>query len=165
VIRLREFNALDDAAAAALLRPCLDVDRWVAEVVQGRPYASAEDLFSKARTAADPFTAAELEAALAHHPRIGEQADGGTAEAALSRSEQANLALDDDVQRQLAEGNRAYEQRFGRVFLIRAAGRSTTEILDKLQTRLGNSPDTEDEVVADQLRQIALIRLAGVVSK
>ena len=108
---------------------------------------------------------AELEAALAHHPRIGEQADGGSTEAALSRSEQASLAIDDDVQRQLAEGNRAYEQRFGRVFLIRAAGRSSTEILDKLQTRLGNSPDTEDEVVADQLRQIALIRLAGLVSK
>ena len=165
MIGLRELNALDDTAAAALLRPCLDVDRWVAELVQGRPYASAEDLFATARTAADPFTAAELEAALAHHPRIGERADGGSAEAALSRSEQAGLTLDDDVQRQLVEGNQAYEQRFGRVFLIRAAGRSSTEILDKLQARLVNSPDTEDEVVADQLRQIALIRLAGVVSK
>jgi 2-oxo-4-hydroxy-4-carboxy-5-ureidoimidazoline decarboxylase len=165
VIGLRQFNALDDAAAAALLRPCLDADRWVAELVEGRPYASAEELFATARTAAHPFTAAELEAALAHHPRIGERAPGGSAEAALSRSEQSSLALDDDVQRQLVEGNRAYEQRFGRVFLIRAAGRSSTEILDKLQTRLGNSPDTEDEVVADQLRQIALIRLAGVVSR
>ena len=141
---MREFNALDDAAAAALLRPCLDVDRWVTEVVQGRPYASPDDLFATARAAADPFTAAELEAALAHHPRIGERADGGSAEAALSRSEQAGLTLDDDVQRELAEGNRAYEKRFGRVFLIRAAGRSSTEILDKLQTRLGNDPETED---------------------
>jgi 2-oxo-4-hydroxy-4-carboxy-5-ureidoimidazoline decarboxylase len=165
VIGLREFNALDDAAAAALLRPCLDVDRWVAKLVAGRPYASVEELFATARTAAHPFTAAELEAALAHHPRIGEQAPGASAEAAMSRSEQSSLALDDDVQRQLVEGNRAYEQRFGRVFLIRAAGRSSTEILDKLQIRLGNNPDTEDDVVADQLRQIALIRLAGVVSK
>ena len=165
MISLREFNALDDAAAAALLRPCLDVDRWVTEIVQARPYPSPDDLFATARAAADPFTAAELEAALAHHPRIGERADGRSAEAALSRSEQAALTLDDDVQQQLAEGNRAYEKRFGRVFLIRAAGRSSTEILDKLQTRLKNDPHTEDEVVADQLRQIALIRLAGVVSR
>ena len=165
MIRLREFNALDEAAAAALLRPCLDVDRWVTELVQGRPYPSAEELFATARAAADPFTAAELEGALAHHPRIGEQANGRSAEAGLSRSEQAGLALDDDVQHRLAEGNRAYEHQFGRVFRIRAAGRSSTEILDKLQSRLGNDPDTEDEVVADQLRQIALIRLAGVVSK
>lgn len=164
MIRLHEFNALDDAAAAALLRPCLDVARWVTEIVQGRPYPRTDDLFAAARAAANPFTGAELEAAVAHHPRIGEQARGGSAEAGLSRSEQAGLALDDDVQQQLTEGNRAYEQRFGRVFLIRAAGRSSTEILDKLQTRLGNDPDTEDEVVADQLRQIALVRLAGVVS-
>ena len=164
MIRLRAFNQLDVDAAAALLRPCLDVDRWVDEIVSGRPYASMDDLLAAARAAANPLTGAELEAALAHHPRIGEQARGASAEAGLSRSEQAGLALDDDVQRRLAEGNRAYEQRFGRVFLIRAAGRSSTEILDKLQSRLGNDPDTEDEVVADQLRQIAIVRLAGVVS-
>ena len=164
MISLHQFNALDDAGTAALLRPCLDVDRWVADIVNGRPYPSADDLFTAARAAANPFTGAELEAALAHHPRIGEQARGDTAEAGLSRAEQAGLTLDNDIQRQLAEGNRAYEQRFGRVFLIRAAGRSSTEILEKLQTRLGNDPDTEDEVVADQLRQIALVRLAGVVS-
>lgn len=164
MIRLHEFNRLEDAAAAALLRPCLDVDRWVTEIVQDRPYPRTDDLFATARAAANPFTGAELEAALAHHPRIGEQARGGSAEAGLSRSEQAGLALDDDVQQQLTEANLAYETRFGRVFLIRAAGRSSTEILDKLQTRLSNDPDTEDDVVADQLRQIALVRMAGVVS-
>ncbi len=164
MIRLREFHGLDDESAAALLRPCLDVDRWVGTIVAGRPYRTADDLFATARAAASPFTGAELEAALAHHPRIGEQATGGSAEAGLSRSEQAGLTLDDHVQQQLVEGNRAYERRFGRVFLIRAAGRSSTEILDKLQTRLNNDPDTEDEVVADQLRQIALVRLAGLVS-
>lgn len=165
MIRLREFNALEDAAAAAMLRPCLDVDRWVTEIVEGRPYASADDLFATARTAAHPFTGSELEAALAHHPRIGDKARGGSAEAGLSRSEQSGLALDDAVQARLTEGNQAYERRFGRVFLIRAAGRSSTEILDKLQTRLTNDAQTEDEVVADQLRQIALVRLAGAFSK
>ena len=164
MIRLRAFNQLDAAEAAALLRPCLDVDRWIGEIVAGRPYASADDLLATARAAAKPFTGAELEAALAHHPRIGERARGGSAEAGLSRSEQAGLALDGDVEEQLAEGNGAYERRFGRVFLIRAAGRSSTEILHHLKTRLRNDPDTEDEVVADQLRQIALVRLAGAVS-
>lgn len=162
--RLEDFNRLSPAEAAALLRPCLDVDRWIDQVVESRPYPSDEDLLATARAAASPFTAAELEGALAHHPRIGERAGGGTREAGLSRSEQAGLALDDDVQQRLAEGNRAYEQRFGRVFLIRAAGRSSEEILDQLQARLGHDPDTEDEVVAEQLRQIALVRLAGAVS-
>ena len=162
---LSTFNACDPADAAALLRPCLDVDRWIDEIVDARPYASIDDLFGAARGAANPLTGPELEAALSHHPRIGEQARGGSAEAGLSRSEQATLDLDVDVQRRLVEGNQAYEGRFGRVFLIRAAGRSSSEILDQLQVRLGNDLDTEDGVVADQLRQIALVRLAGVVGR
>ena len=43
----------------------------------------------------------------------------------------------------LAEGNREYEKRFDRVFLIRAAGRSSAEILAELHRRLGNDDETE----------------------
>lgn len=162
--RLADFNALSADHATELLRPCLDVDRWVTEIVHGRTYPSIDDLFATARSAAHPLTGAELKDALAHHPRIGDRADGASPEAHLSRSEQASLSLDEDVQRQLDEGNRAYEQRFGRVFLIRAAGRSSQQILTSLRARLDNDAETEDQVVADQLRQIALVRLAGTVA-
>ena len=37
VIRLHRFNQLDAAAAAALVRPCLDVDRWVTDIVSRPP--------------------------------------------------------------------------------------------------------------------------------
>ena len=161
---LDEFNSLDAEQAAQLIRPCLDVERWVQGVVTGRPYADVHQLLAQARQVADPFRADELAAALAHHPRIGDRAAGSSSEAALSRSEQAGLTLDDDIQRRLAEGNRAYEERFDRVFLIRAAGRSSEEILAQLETRLANDIDTEDVIVADQLRQIAVLRLSGLVT-
>lgn len=163
-MEVRAFNEMDAEQAESLVRPCLDVDRWVTDIVEGRPYSSLEDLFGRVRSAAHPFEGVELAAALAHHPRIGEQAGGSSLEADLSRVEQASLALDDNILRQLAEGNRAYEQRFGRVFLIRAAGRSSAEILGNLRARLDNDVATEDEVVADQLREIAMTRLAGLVS-
>ncbi len=158
---LTEFNAAGRAAAAALVRPCLDIDRWVDTLVAGRPYADIDAVLEVAGTAADPFSEGELASALQHHPRIGERAEGATAEADLSRSEQSAVSDDADVQRRLAEGNRAYEARFGHVFLIRAAGRSSEEILAALQDRLGNSPETEKQIMADQLRQIALLRLEG----
>lgn len=163
-IGLKQFNSAPGEAAADVLRPCLDVERWIAGVVGGRPYAVLDDLLAAARTVADPFTPAEIERALAHHPRIGERARGDSKEAGLSRGEQSGLRLDDDVQRRLAEGNAAYERRFDRVFLIRAAGRSSEQILDQLTTRLGNDDETESAVVADQLRQIAVLRLQGAVS-
>lgn len=159
---LTEFNEADPAEAAAAVRPCLDVDRWVNEVVDGRPYSAVEAAVSVAASAADPFTDDELTAALSHHPRIGERASGSTAEASLSRAEQSGVSTDADVQRRLVEGNRAYEKRFGHVFLIRAAGRSSGEILEALQERLTNDPETEKSIMADQLRQIAVLRLQGV---
>lgn len=160
-----QFNAASAGEAADLLRPCLDVDRWVSAVVAGRPYADREQLLATAESAADPLTAREVDAALAHHPRIGERARGESPEAGLSRGEQAGLSMDDDLTRRLADGNAEYERRFDRVFLIRAAGRTMPEILDQLTRRLGNDEQTEAAVVADQLRQIAVLRLKGVVSQ
>jgi 2-oxo-4-hydroxy-4-carboxy-5-ureidoimidazoline decarboxylase len=68
------------------------------------------------------------------------------------------------VARALAEGNAAYEKRFDRVFLIRAAGRSADEILQELRRRLRNDDETEREETVTQLREIALLRLRQVVS-
>jgi 2-oxo-4-hydroxy-4-carboxy-5-ureidoimidazoline decarboxylase len=159
---LTGFNEAEPAAAAAAVRPCLDVDRWVDAVVNGRPYADVETAVAVARSAADPFTEDELTTALSHHPRIGERASGATAEASFSRAEQSGVSADAEVQSRLVEGNRAYEKRFGHVFLIRAAGRSSEEILAALEERLTNDPETEKSIMADQLRQIAVLRLQGV---
>ena len=164
-MRLEAFNRADREEAIAALRPCLDIDRWCAEVADARPFGSVDELVAWAEVAASPFTAAEVEGALAHHPRIGERAAGADAEAAMSRAEQAGVDPDDaEIAAALAAGNRAYEERFGRVFLIRAAGRSAREMLDALTERLGHTPAEEELVVAEQLREIAVLRLKGLVA-
>ena len=112
----------------------------------------------------NPFTDAEVEAALAHHPRIGERAAGNSAEARLSQSEQATLGTPDPaVAAAIAEGNRSYEEKFGQVFLIRAAGRSREEILAALNARLAHTPEEEQLVIGQQLREIAVLRLEGLI--
>lgn len=162
---LEEFNALPAPEAQERIRPALDVPRWIDAVVAARPHADPEALLETARTAAEPLTEDEVEQALAHHPRIGDRAEGASAEAALSRSEQSAVDPDDAaLQQALREGNLAYEERFGRVFLIRAAGRGPQEILEALRTRLEHDESTERAVVAEQLRQIALLRLQGMIS-
>ncbi|WP_421014462.1 2-oxo-4-hydroxy-4-carboxy-5-ureidoimidazoline decarboxylase [Glutamicibacter creatinolyticus] len=162
-MELAVFNSLDNSEAADVLRPCIDIDRWVNELIAARPFTDVGDLTQAAERSANPFTAQEIEAALAHHPRIGERAAGESAEAKLSRNEQAALNLDEDVNARLIEANRAYEERFSRVFLIRAAGRTTEEILAECQRRLGNDDDTELREVAEQLRAIAVLRLSNAV--
>ncbi|UUZ57934.1 2-oxo-4-hydroxy-4-carboxy-5-ureidoimidazoline decarboxylase [Nocardioides sp. B-3] len=106
------------------------------------------------------------EQALARHPRIGERADAAKHDAAFSRSEQAGVDRTDvDVARRLAEGNRAYEQRFGRVFIIRAAGRDAPEIPAELRRRLDHSDEAERAETIEQLTQIAVLRNREALSR
>ena len=160
-----DLNSLDDAAAAEFLRPALDIPRWIDELVAARPFAGREQLLQTAATAAAPFTLDEIDRALTHHPRIGDRAEGDGAEAELSRSEQSGIDPEDAaLQRELRARNVAYEERFGRVFLIRAAGRTPAQILDALDDRMGNDDERELEIIADQLRQIAVGRLEGMTA-
>ncbi|GGD66901.1 2-oxo-4-hydroxy-4-carboxy-5-ureidoimidazoline decarboxylase [Microbacterium murale] len=161
---LEQFNLAERGDAVTALRPCIDVTRWCEDIVDRRPYESVDSLVVAAAQAADPFTTEEIDSALAHHPRIGERAGGDSREATLSRSEQAGVDPSDaDVQQALREGNLTYEERFGRVFLIRAAGRTAAEILSSLRERLQHDPDSEERIIAGQLREIALLRLRGTI--
>ena len=162
-MQLQEFNDMTAAQAAEAVRPCGDIDRWVDGVVAGRTYDGVADLLARADELARAWTPAEVEKALADHPRIGERHAGTGASARMSGSEQAGVDPQDaEIQRRLAEGNAAYEERFDRIYLVRAAGRSAEEILALLDQRLGNDPDTEIAVTSGQLREIALLRLEGL---
>ncbi|WP_166970121.1 2-oxo-4-hydroxy-4-carboxy-5-ureidoimidazoline decarboxylase [Brevibacterium atlanticum] len=162
---LAEFNRLPAEAARTVLRPCLDVDRWIDAVVAARPFSDLDSALTSAREDAAPLSSDEIATALSHHPRIGEKAKGESAEAAHSSREQAGLGtLEADVQSRLAAGNAAYEKRFDRVFLIRAAGRSPEEILSELDRRMDNSAADEEAEVGDQLIQIAALRLEGILA-
>jgi 2-oxo-4-hydroxy-4-carboxy-5-ureidoimidazoline decarboxylase len=162
-VALSEFNAAPAPRATAWLSACCDVPSWVAAVRDGRPYAEAADALGVADEAARGLTAAEVDRALAAHPRIGDRATGPEREAAWSRQEQSGVVHDADTQEQLRKANAAYEERFGRVFLICATGLTAAEILADLRARLGNDEATEAVVVADELRKIALLRLAKVL--
>lgn len=162
---LIEFDRLPEREAREVVRPCLDVERWIDAVTAARPFGTVESALESARTAASPLTPEEIGQALTHHPRIGEKASGDSAEAAHSSREQAGLGtLDGSVEERLRAGNAAYEERFDRVFLIRAAGRSPEEILDELDRRMTNSDDDELAEVGRQLIEIAVLRLEGILA-
>jgi 2-oxo-4-hydroxy-4-carboxy-5-ureidoimidazoline decarboxylase len=160
-VLLDQFNT----APAEELRPdllaCCDVPAWADTVLEGRPYDDLDALVATADKAARGFDAADVDRALARHPRIGERAAGQDTGSRWSRQEQSGV--DADAQEALVEGNRAYEDRFNRVFLICATGLSAEQILTDLRRRLGNDDATEAAVVADELRKIALLRLRKLV--
>lgn len=157
---LATFNEQPAEVARARLLVCLDVPRWADAVAAARPYSDLGQLEEAMVAASATISDEELERALARHPRIGERADAASHDAEHSIREQSGVDRGDaDVVRALAEGNRAYEERFGRVFIVRAAGRSGPEILDHLRHRLDNSDELERAATIDQLTQIAVLRM------
>ncbi|TDN90973.1 2-oxo-4-hydroxy-4-carboxy-5-ureidoimidazoline decarboxylase [Microbacterium sp. BK668] len=164
-MELSQFNDLGTAQAAEVVRVWAAIPGWTDAVVAGRPYSTVDALAAFAAGAARRWTRDDLDAALARHPRIGEQPAGSGDEAAASRAEQAAMSTAaEEVARAIAEGNAAYEERFGRVFLIRAAGRSPEEILAELRRRLAADDESEASEALDQLAQIALLRLRSTVT-
>jgi 2-oxo-4-hydroxy-4-carboxy-5-ureidoimidazoline decarboxylase len=137
-----------------VLLGCLFVPRWADDVLAGQPYADKDALLAAADRAARELSDEELDQALSGHPRIGERGQ------AQSRQEQSGVDPSQvETAARLAAGNAAYEERFGRVFLIRAAGRDGAEILAELDRRLRNDDETERDETVDNLRQITLLRL------
>jgi len=160
------FNEMDEDVARDRLLTCLDVPRWADELLAARPFDDLEQLEARITDVAATMSDEELERALARHPRIGERADATKHDASHSSREQSGVdRADTDIVRQLEDGNRAYEERFGRVFIIRAAGRDAREILAQLRIRLDNSDDIERAETINQLTQIALLRNRETLSR
>ncbi len=157
---LDRLNVAEAAEAERELLACCASRRWADELLARRPYHDVAGLRRVSRAVVDRLTWDEIEEALAAHPRIGERAAGPGREAGWSRAEQAGAAgASRETQEDLVAGNRAYEERFGHVFLICATGLSGEDMLRALRERLGNDPDTERDVVRAELDKIVDLRL------
>jgi 2-oxo-4-hydroxy-4-carboxy-5-ureidoimidazoline decarboxylase len=158
---LRRLNALPDQEARMELLSCCGSRRWAARVSAGRPYADNAARLDAADTAWDAATEADVREAFAAHPRIGEPERGGEQE----RGEQAASADADAATREgLREGNLEYERRFGHIYLVFASGRSASELLEDLRSRLGNDPRAELVIAAEEQRRITRARLQRLLA-
>jgi 2-oxo-4-hydroxy-4-carboxy-5-ureidoimidazoline decarboxylase len=162
---LARFNALTAAECERELLACCASPRWARQVAAGRPYGDAAALCAAGDAALGQLDWVDVAGALAAHPRIGERPAGADRAATWSRREQSGLAgADPHVRAALVEANRAYEERFGHVFLIFATGRTEDEMLAAARARLGNDEEAERKVVREELGRIVRLRLSRLVS-
>jgi 2-oxo-4-hydroxy-4-carboxy-5-ureidoimidazoline decarboxylase len=177
---LDAFNGLADDAARHALLSCCSATRWAAAVAEGRPYLSLSELLSESDVAGAALTEADLRAALAGHPRLGDQPAApatqpvGAASSrptssgdgmGWSRQEQAGVSTaGPDTLRALAAGNAGYERQFGHIYLACATGRNAADLLTFLPDRLNNDRDAEWRVVAAELAKINRIRLGKLLA-
>jgi 2-oxo-4-hydroxy-4-carboxy-5-ureidoimidazoline decarboxylase len=152
--------------ASALLMACCGSPRWVERMLGRRPFGSRAALLAAAREEWFALSPDAWREAFEHHPKIGDLTALRTRFAAtrhLSEREQAGIAgAPAEIFEALAEGNLAYQQKFGFIFIVCASGRSAEEMLDLLLTRFRNDPAAEIRVAAEEQAQITARRLEAL---
>jgi 2-oxo-4-hydroxy-4-carboxy-5-ureidoimidazoline decarboxylase len=161
VTALTAFNAAPAEAAERDLLACCASRSFAKAVADGRPYPDLAALQDAVTAVFKTLSWDDIVEAMNAHPRIGDRVPGG----GWSSAEQSGAASASDTVRQnLTDGNRAYEQRFGHVFLICASGLSGQDMLDQLRARLGSDAEAERAVVRQELLKITQLRLTKLLS-
>ena len=119
-------------------------------------------LMQAADTVWTQLTPSDWHEAFAAHPRIGER--GGHSPDSSDREQRGIMGAGDKALALLARENRRYEERFGHVFLISAAGRSAADVLAALRERIDNDPAIELKMAAEEQRKITRLRLESMLS-
>jgi 2-oxo-4-hydroxy-4-carboxy-5-ureidoimidazoline decarboxylase len=159
---LERWNSLEAADAAREVLPCNGSTGWAESLAARRPFVTAQELFDASDAVWAGLAEDDWREAFDSHPRIGQQhSRAATAESLAWSSEEQRAAVtpDEAAKLALAEANRQYEEKFGRIFIVCASGKSAAEILAICEGRIGNAPAAEWLEAAEQQRQITQLRL------
>ncbi len=165
---LDRLNALPGDEAAAAFLACCGSTRWARELAVRRPFAEVAALLAAADEVWWSLAPDDWDEAFRAHPRIGERKavpPQSAQAAAWSAQEQSGAATAaGEVAAALAEGNRAYEKRFGRIYIVCATGKTAEEMLAILRARLANDPATELRAAAAEQAKITRLRLEKLLA-
>jgi 2-oxo-4-hydroxy-4-carboxy-5-ureidoimidazoline decarboxylase len=159
---LARWNSLDAAEAVREALPCCGSHAWAVALVAKRPIADEASLVEASTAVWRALPEQAWREAFDSHPRIGQKqavSHATTESLQWSAKEQQNISADDTATQALADANHCYEQKFGRIFIVCATGKSAAEILALLEGRLQNDHATELRESAEQQRQITQLRL------
>ncbi len=165
---ITDLNNLDPAPRAEALARCCGATAWVEAMNDAFPMKDEAQLFEAANVIWYGLKHEDWLEAFTHHPKIGDvtalkEKFASTAKWAEGEQGAMKQATDAVIQA-LAEGNAAYEQKFGYIFIVCATGKSADEMVALLQERLPNAPDKEIHIAMAEQDKITRIRLEKLLA-
>lgn len=161
---LATFNALDQKTVAIELSKCCGSTRWIDQMIADHPFKSKQNIYNNAIIHWNQHcTKVDWLEAFDHHPKIGDLKNlekkfantkdwSGEEQASIHSAQQETLVA-------LAEGNAAYEAKFGYIFIVCATGKSAAEMLALLNSRINNTPETEIQIAMKEQEKITRLRI------
>ena len=167
-LNLEQFNQLSADEAIKQLLTCCTSENWATQLASQRPFADFDALLASSDTIWQSMQEADLLQAFEGHPQIGNVATlkekyRNTQASAAHEQSGANDA-DDATLQALADGNQAYLDKFGFIFIVFATGKSAQQMLDLLQARLPNSREQELQNAAAEQNKITHLRLTKLIT-
>ena len=157
------LNSLPPVEAEKELLQCCGSTRWAQQMAAARPYRTLENLTATANELWWSLDRNDWLEAFRSHPKIGEKkaADPVSTQASQwSGQEQAGVATaSQETVDSLATLNRAYEEKFGFIFIICATGKTSAEMMSSLRERLEHDPVDELPIAAAEQSKITALRL------
>jgi allantoicase len=169
---MRYLRAMPEPELEVALRSCCGSNAWVAAMIEERTttpasFASLDTLKKRAAEIWVALATKDWDEAFRAHPRIGEKKAEATQSAVAqgwSAKEQASVDTATQATRdELRKTNLAYEEKFARIYIVCATGKTADEMLAIAKERMGNDPDTELRRAVEEQRRITDLRLEKLV--
>ena len=162
------LNRLSEADAATAFTQCCAAQRWVERMVIDRPFENLSEMLEISDRIWEECDLDDYLEAFEGHPRIGDVESlakkyantkgwGGGEQKGVEGADRAVLE-------RLAKGNADYEEKFGHIFIVCATGKSAAEMLALLEARIGNPPEYEINVAAEEQNKITRLRLKKLLA-
>ena len=167
-MNLSQFNQLSTDEASKQLLTCCTSENWATQLASQRPFTELASLLSRSDEIWQSMQETDLLQAFEGHPQIGNVATlkekyRNTGASATHEQSGANDA-DDATLQALADGNQAYLDKFGFIFIVFATGKSAQQMLDLLNARLPNSREQELKNAAGEQNKITRLRLNKLIT-
>ena len=150
------------------LLKCCGSKNWAQRMVASRPYVGFDELIAAADRIWRSLEPQDWLEAFHSHPKIGEKkAAAAPAVEAQQWSEDEQSGIRNSAEQTLAalaESNRAYEKKFGYIFIVCASGKSSEEMLAILRERLAKNADEELRIAAAEQAKITELRLRKLLA-
>jgi allantoicase len=154
--RLRLINAWTPGIAFQKFLQCCGSPLWANEMVAARPFTSWGEVEETAAQIWHNVSPEDILHAFSVHPKIGDH-KGADEQSGVRSASGTTLE-------ELSQLNRAYESRFGYIYIVCATGKSADEMLALLRQRLDNDPEEELSIAAEEQRLITQLRLRKIGS-
>lgn len=165
---IEQFNKLLPEQVKGELFKCCGSSSYVEKLSRKIPFLTVEELKKTSDKIWSECNEKDGLEAFQYHPKIGdikslEKKFASTQQWASGEQSGVSMASPEVLQ-ELADGNKAYQKKFGYVFIVCATGKTASEMLYILKQRLHNSVSVEIKIAMQEQNKITHIRIDKLFS-